>query len=361
MNNTILKTNVARLQEALAEAPFDVLHVTNIINCQWLSGFTGSSCSVFVTPTTAVFVTDSRYKVQSELEVEGMEVKWHQSPKSSEQMWDEVLALLGAKKVGFEDSQTVARLARTKELLPSYEWVQASDYIKPLRMRKTPDEVTKIKAACVLADKCYEHVLRMLQVGVTEMDISLDIEFFFRRQGAVISFDPIVASGPNSAKPHARASERKLEHGDFVTLDLGGKLNSYCSDITRTFVIGEASPRHTEIYNQVLRAETECCALCVVGASGKDIDAHARAVLEEKGLDSYFGHGLGHGLGRDVHDFGGLSPASTDILDEGMVFTVEPGVYIEGFGGVRIEDDVLVTSNGPEILTHFPKGLTVVG
>ncbi|MES1227110.1 MAG: Xaa-Pro peptidase family protein [Armatimonadota bacterium] len=361
MNNTLLKTNVERLQASLENAPFDVLHVTNLVNCQWLSGFTGSSCSVFVSPTKAVFVTDSRYKVQSETEVQGLEVVWHQSPKTSEQMWEEVLASLGAKTVGFEDSQTVARLARTKELLPTYQWVQASDLIKPLRMRKTPDEITRIKAACVLADKCLEHVQRMLQPGISEMDISLDIEFFFRRQGAVISFEPIVASGPNSAKPHGHATERKLEHGDFVTLDLGGKLNGYCSDITRTFVIGDASPRHVEIYNQVLRAETECCDLCVIGAGGKEIDAHARAVLAEKGLDGYFGHGLGHGLGRDVHDFGSLSPSSSDTLAEGMVFTVEPGVYIEGFGGVRVEDDVLVTANGPEILTHFPKGLTVVG
>ena len=184
MNSTLVKTNVERLQASLVDAPFDVLHVSNITNCQWLSGFTGSSCSVFITQSQAIFVTDSRYKMQSEAEVSGLEVKWHQSPKTSEQMWDEVLTYLGAKTVGYEDSQTVARLTRTKEMLPGYEWIQAPDLIKPLRMRKTPDEVTKIKAACLLADKCLQHVQRMLQVGVTEMDISLDIEFFFRRQGA---------------------------------------------------------------------------------------------------------------------------------------------------------------------------------
>jgi Xaa-Pro aminopeptidase len=238
--------------------------------------------------------------------------------------------------------------------------LKADDFIKPLRMRKTPDEIAKVRDACALADKCLEHVHRLLQPGVSEMDISLVIEFFFRRQGSVISFEPIVASGPNSAKPHGHATERKLERGDFVTLDLGCKLNGYCSDITRTFVIGEASPRHVEVYEQVLRAEQECCQLCVVGASGKEIDAHARAILDEKGLAKYFGHGLGHGLGRDVHDFGSLSPSSEDTLDEGMIFTVEPGVYIEGFGGVRVEDDVLVTAAGPEILNAFPRGLTIV-
>lgn len=360
MISETLSTNVQRLQASLQDAPFDVLHVTNLVNAQWLSDFTGSSCSVFVSPDRCVFVTDSRYTVQANDEVKAMEVRWHQSPKTSEQMWAEVLADLGAKTVGYEDSQTVARLARTQEKLPEYTWVKAADLIKPLRMRKTPEEIAKIRAACALADKCLEHVQRLLQPGVSEMDISLDIEFFFRRQGAVIAFEPIVASGPNSAKPHGHATERKLERGDFVTLDLGCKLNGYCSDITRTFILGEASPRHTEVYQQVLRAEQECCQLCVTGASGKDIDAHARQILDEKDLAKYFGHGLGHGLGRDVHDFGGLSPSSEDILDEGMVFTVEPGVYIEGFGGVRVEDDVLVTSAGPEILNAFPRGLTIV-
>lgn len=358
--NTTLTSHVQRLQAAIADAPYDVLHVTNLVNAQWLSGFTGSSCSVFVAKGACVFVTDSRYTVQANTEVSNMDIRWHQAPKTAEQMWDEVLTDLGAHTVGYEDSQTVARLARTQEKLPGYTWVKADDPIRPLRMRKTPEEVAKIRAACALADRCLEHVQRMLQPGVSEMDISLDIEFFFRRQGSVISFEPIVASGPNSAKPHGHATERKLERGDFVTLDLGCKLDGYCSDITRTFVLGEASARHTEVYEQVLRAEQECCQLCVVGASGKAIDAHARAVLDEKGLAQYFGHGLGHGLGRDVHDFGSLSTSSEDILDEGMVFTVEPGVYIEGFGGVRIEDDVLVTAAGPEILNAFPRGLTVL-
>lgn len=361
MSNVATQTNLSRLQQSLQSAPFDVLHVSNVTNCQWLSGFSGSSCSVFVAKSASVFVTDSRYTIQAETEVTDMPVRWHQAPKTSEQMWDEVLQGLGARTVGFEDSQSVARLTRTKDQLPGYEWVQAADYLKPLRMRKTPDEIVKIQAACVLADRCLEHVQRMLQPGVSELDVSLDIEFFFRRQGASCSFAPIVASGPNSARPHAGVTERKLERGDFVTLDLGAKLNGYCSDITRTFVIGAASPRHVEVYEQVLRAEKECCELCVVGAEGKAVDAHARAVLDEKGLAQYFGHGLGHGLGRDVHDFGSLSTGSTDVLDAGMVFTVEPGVYIEGFGGVRIEDDVLVTDAGPRVLTQFPKGLTVLG
>ena len=210
MSPVATQTNLARLQTALQSSPFDVLHVSNVTNCQWLSGFSGSSCSVFVSKSAAVFVTDSRYTIQAEVEVTDMPVRWHQAPKTSEEMWEEVLSSIGARSVGYEDSQTVARLARTKDKLPGYEWVKAADYVKPLRMRKTPQEVVKIQAACALADRCLEHVQRMLQVGVSELDVSLDIEFFFSRHGATCSFAPIVASGPNSARPHAGVSERKL-------------------------------------------------------------------------------------------------------------------------------------------------------
>jgi Xaa-Pro aminopeptidase len=350
-------SNLARIRTELKDA---ALLVTNIINIRWLTGFTGSSGFALVTPDRAIFITDSRYTLQAQAEVSGFEVVIFQRPVTADDVIAETLRALQIKNVGFEPSLTYGAWKQRVEKYPEFEWVESADIIAELRKVKTDDEIRRIKAACQLADACIAHITGLIQAGRTEYEIGLDIEFFYRRHGATNSFEPIVASGPNSAKPHARPSDRILERGDFVTIDCGGKLDGYCSDITRTFVIGEATERHREIYNQVLRAEVECCAALKAGANGQDIDTHARTVLAERDLAQYFGHGLGHGLGLDVHDPGGLSPNNNQLIEPGMVFTVEPGVYIKGFGGVRIEDDVLVTSGDPEILTQAPKELLIL-
>lgn len=353
---------LARLRKSISDAGLPAILVSSPANVRWLTGFTGSFGLAIVTPDQAVFITDSRYTIQAGVEVKDLEVVTFGSPQTGDGILQEQFEHLGIKQIAFETGITFAAWKQRTEKFAEIEWIPAPEsLLADLRMVKSPDEIEKIKVACALADKCYEHVQRMLQVGVSEYDICLDIEFFYRRNGAEIAFDPIVVSGPNSAKPHGKPGERKLQNGDFVTIDCGAKLNGYCSDITRTFVVGDPTPRHIEIYEQVLKAETECCQLLVAGANGKDIDAHAREVLGEKDLAQYFGHGLGHGLGLDVHDPGGMSTRSETVMKPGMVMTVEPGVYIPDFGGVRIEDDVLVTDSGPEILTHFPKGLTVVG
>jgi Xaa-Pro aminopeptidase len=227
-------------------------------------------------------------------------------------------------------------------------------------MVKTSEEITKMRAACALADACYTHVLRMIQVGVTEYDIALDIEFYFRRHGAELAFSPIVVSGERSARPHGIPSEKKLEKGDFVTMDFGAKLDGYCSDLTRTVVVGEATDRHKDVYEAVLAAQMAAIEGIKPGMQTKDVDAIARELLAEKDLAQFFGHGLGHGLGSVVHDVGRMGPSATDVVEKGQVWTMEPGVYIPGFGGVRIEDDVVVTETGCEVLTHSPKHLQVV-
>lgn len=350
-------TNIQRLQTALSDSNVPALLVSDITNVQWLTGFSGSAGYAVLTPDKGVFITDSRYTIQANEEVSGLPVASFGSPTRFCDFLGENLKSLGIDRLSFEKSVTYATWDDWKSQVPTVEWVPSPEVIRPLRMVKTAEEVAKIKEACALADACLAHVQRMLHVGVTEYDISLDIEFFFRRNGAEIAFAPIVASGPNSARPHAKPSERKLEDGDFVTLDLGAKLNGYNSDITRTFVIGKASDRHREVYDLVLKAENACIEALVPGTTGVAVDALARQILDEKGLAQYFGHGLGHGLGKSVHDLGSLSTRSEDSIEAGQVWTVEPGVYIEGFGGVRIEDDVHVTATGPEVLTHFPKEL----
>lgn len=353
--------SLQKLQVQLQADGHAALLVNNIANVQWLTGFTGSFGSLLVTPSGATFITDSRYAIQAAEQVHGVEIRTFGNPVRFEHVVADLAKEKGLSEVGFEPTVTYGTFERWAGAWPDFDLKPMPDLIAPLRMIKSADEVAKIAEACKLADATMEHVSRLIQPGVRELDIHLDLEFFIRRNGAYLGFEPIVVSGPNSARPHGKATERKLEVGDFVTIDLGAKLDGWNSDITRTFVVGKATDRHREIYDQVLRALLECTQKLVPGVPTKDVDAHARAVLGEKDLAKYFGHGLGHGLGRDVHDFGGLSPLSNDTVAVGQVWTVEPGVYIEGFGGVRIEDDVHVSENGPVVLTHFPRELMELG
>lgn len=354
-------SNLQRLRQAMSEQGVDALLITDADSYTWATGFTGSAGWVILTPTDGVFLTDSRYTIQAQEQVKEIPVESFASPVTGVEFIQTHLNRMGLKKIGLDASKVSHKtfLDWTK----AWEGVEvavAPDLISKLRMVKSPDEVEKVRAACKLADACLEHVKRLIQPGVSEWDIDMEIEFFFRRQGATPAFPQIVVSGANSARPHGHASEKKLAVGDFVTLDLGARLDGYCSDITRTFVVGEATDRHREIYNQVLKAEMAAIDAIKPGLKCVDIDRLSRDILDEIGLAKYFGHGLGHGLGRLVHDSGRLGTGSQDIIEEGQIWTVEPGVYIDGFGGVRIEDDVVVTKDGVEVLTHFPKELTVL-
>ncbi len=353
-------SQVKRVQGAMAQAGWEAIFVSQPGSVQWLSDFTGSFGYAVVTPDQAVFVTDSRYAIQANQQVSDLEVRSFGSPTTIYEVLTDVFAKLGVGRLGFETGMSYSAWETWTSKFPTLEFAPMGDLIPGLMKIKTDEEVALIREACKLGDACMQRAISMVQVGVSEYDIGLDIEFYFRRNGAAIGFEPIVASGPNSAKPHARPSERKIERGDFVTIDLGCTLGGYSSDLTRTVVVGEASDRHKEIYEQVLRAEVECCQMLVSGANGRDVDQHARNVLDEKQLAKYFGHSLGHGLGRAVHDPGRLHFSADEPLQVGQVWTVEPGVYIEGFGGVRVEDDVWISPTGPEILTSTPKALLVV-
>ena len=350
-----------RLREQMSSKNVDAAFVSDLLNVGWLTGFTGSSGFAIVTSEHSLFLTDSRYTIQANEEVSGFDVRWYQRPKTFEEFAGECLADLGIKSIAFEPSISYATWKSWGDKIGGVEWIDAPDLFKPLRMIKTPEEIALTRDVCGIADACCEYLRDRMQAGRSEFDVQLDLEFFLRRQGAEIAFDPIVVSGPNSAKPHGQAGDRALQEGDFVTLDLGARKAGYNSDITRTFVVGEPSDRHREVYDQVLKAQLAAIEALQPGTAAKDVDQLSRSILAEKDLDKYFGHGLGHGLGRAVHDYGGLGPTSTDTIEAGQVWTVEPGVYIEGFGGVRIEDDVHVTESGPELLTHYTKELLVIG
>lgn len=353
--------SLQKLQSRMAEAGVPALVVSDIVNVGWMTGFSGSSGLALVTPAEARFLTDSRYTIQAQEEISIMPSFSFASPMSLPEFLAQHAREMGVTKLSFEsEALTYATFESWRKLLTGIELVPSTNLVSPLRMVKTADEVALIRHACGISDAAFDHVKRLIQPGVTELDIAIEIDFFMRRQGAGVAFETIVVSGNRSARPHGRASDKKLEKGDFVTMDFGARYQGYHSDMTRTVVVGEATDRHREIYGQVLKAQLAALEMMRPGVLARDVDRRAREVFDEIGLAKYFGHGLGHGLGRLVHDAGRLASSSEDVLEPGQVWTVEPGVYIEGFGGVRIEDDVVVTENGIDILNRTPKDLLIL-
>ncbi len=354
-------SNLDLLRGKMHSSGVSALLVSHNDSIGWLTGFTGSFARVVVTPDRALFVTDSRYTIQAQEQVAGIPVVSFASPIDGDEFVGEQVLELGIHRIGFESANaTYSTWERWTHKFAAVELFPVADLFGALRMIKTPEEVEKIRAACAITDAAFEHVCRLIRPGMSEFDLGLELEFFIRRQGADIAFDPIVVSGNRSARPHGRASEKLLEVGDFLTLDFGAKFNGYNSDITRTVIIGQASDRHREIYEQVLKAETSSMAAMKPGVRASAVDKLSRDILNEKDLAQYFGHGLGHGLGKLVHDSGRMNPTSEDVLAVGQVWTVEPGVYIEGFGGCRIEDDVVVTETGVHVLTRATKEMLVL-
>lgn len=349
-----------RLRAAMAARNIPAILVSDLTNVTWLTGFSGSFGTAVVTANDAVFITDSRYRVQAADQVKNMAVETYASPVKLIDFIKQNLGRLSVSKLAFEpQNATFLTYEQWRDGL-GVELVSFGDVISPLRKVKTPDEVAKIRDACAIADACFTHVQRMIQPGVSEYDLALDMEFFMRRHGAEVAFDIIAASGWRGSLPHGRASEKIVEKGDLITFDFGAKKNGYNSDITRTVAVGEPDARQREVYDQVLKAQLAALEMMRPGVRAHDVDARAREVFDAKGMASAFGHGLGHGLGLLVHDAGRLASGSDDVLEQGQVWTVEPGAYFDGWGGVRIEDDVVVTETGIEILTHSPKELIVL-
>lgn len=356
-----MTTNLDRLRDSMARKGIEALLVADPTNVGWLTGFTGSFARVLVTQTDVRFITDSRYTLQAKEQVPSLPLASFSSPTNGDVFVGEQAREMGLSRLGFESATTTYATYETMAAkMQSISLTPAPDLFGELRMVKTNSEVAAIRKACAIADACFGHLTRLIQPGLTEYDLQLELEFYLRRAGAGIAFEPIVVSGERSARPHGKASEKALEVGDFVTMDFGAQVDGYNSDLTRTIVVGEVTDRHREVYGQVLLAEMAALEFMKPGVKASEVDALARKILDEKGFAQYFGHGLGHGLGRVVHDGGRMNATSEDVLAPGQVWTVEPGVYIPGFGGVRIEDDVVVTQDGIEILTSSPKELLVL-
>jgi Xaa-Pro aminopeptidase len=357
---------VDRLRARLAEQNLSAALIHNPLNVGYLSGFSGSTAVLAITPAEAVFITDSRYAAQAREQCPGFT---HAVTPSSGGYGEAVAAevqRLGAQEWATEgDFLTVCQHeGLTKSLgekVPGLALKPVADLVGMLRRVKDAEEIAATRAACAMADRTFAHVLTLLKPGIAEREIAAEMEFFMKREGSEgESFETIVASGHRSAMPHGRASEKLLAEGDFITFDFGGKIGGYCSDLTRTVVLGKATERQREVYGVVLEAQLAALAAIRAGMEGKAVDSVARDLITARGFGENFGHGLGHGLGRHVHDHPGLSQKSDLVLAPGMILTVEPGVYLDGWGGVRIEDDVVVTETGCEILTAAPKALIEV-
>ena len=349
------------LRAALLTAECDVLLLTNPVNIGYVTGFTGSTALALVSQTDAVLITDPRYTLRAAEECPAWELVVAQAGNAYPVALKSVIdAHADWARVGFEAAHVVvSRLHGWQTDMESVAFAETTDVVETLRLAKDPGEVAAIRRAIDVAESAFLSIrTAWLTAGKRERDAAAALEYAMRVGGAdAPAFETIVASGENGARPHHSAGERVLQTGDLVTVDWGASVGGYCSDITRTVCVGGVfTARQAEVYAAVLGAQNAVLTGIKPGMSGKDADALARDFLTECGFGAAFSHSTGHALGREVHDGPGLSARSDSfILAPGQVFTVEPGAYLAGWGGVRIEEDVLITEDGCEVLTTLPR------
>jgi Xaa-Pro aminopeptidase len=350
-----------RVAARLAERELDLLLVTDLVNLRYLTGFTGSNGMAVVGDDVRRFITDFRYVEQAAAQVPDFDRE--QGPQDFITALSDGWPGEGRLRLGFEDQHvSVKSHARLRSVLPDrVELVPAGGVVEAERAVKDADEIARIRAAAELCDEVYEWVRSNGIVGRTERSVAFALEHEMRLRGATDpSFPSIVASGPRGALPHASPGDDAIERGTLVTFDLGVRLDGYCSDCTRTWATGELPDDLAEAYDLVLRAQIAALDAVRPGPEGREIDAVARDMITEAGHGEHFGHGLGHGVGMEVHEAPRLARTGADRLVAGNVVTVEPGVYLPGRGGVRIEDLVVVTEGGRDVLTGTTKELLVV-
>lgn len=344
------------LRALMRERGVEAMLIQKPENRRYVTGFSGSAGFALVSATEAILLVDFRYVEQAQTEAPGFEVI-----KAERQFIDtlaDVVPARGLGRIGFEsDAMSYKQYEDFSKRLAPVVLVPV-DGVDRLRWVKDEDEIAWITRAVEIADEAFAHIRSSLRPGAVEREIAIEMEFFMRRQGAdKEAFETIVASGPRSALPHGRASDRALARGDFVTLDFGAFYRGYVSDCTRTVVLGSPTQKQRDVYELVLTAQRAALAGIKPGMTGKDADTIARKIITDAGFGENFGHSLGHGVGLAVHEGPTLSPREDAVLAPGMVVTVEPGVYLPGWGGVRIEDLVVITESGCRSVTRAPKEL----
>ena len=348
-----------RIINLLKEKNLDAILLSDGCNMRYNSGFCGDTGYIYLTCSRRILLTDSRYTTQAKKEAADFEVMEIGGGIGYGDAIGGLVREDGVKRIGFEDTHVIyADFVDISGKCPKMEWVGLGESVSHLRCVKTEEELTKIARAEEIGDLAFGRILDDIRPGVTELFLAAKLDYYMRELGAEgNSFDTIVAFGLHSAMPHAIPSAQKLELGDFITMDFGCRYEGYCSDMTRTVVVGRADEKQREIYHVVLEAQTAALAEIRAGRTGAEIDAVARSIIARAGYGQYFGHGLGHSVGLFIHEEPRLSPKCSEVLEENVTMTVEPGIYVPGFGGVRIEDLVVITQDGCRNLTHSPKEL----
>jgi Xaa-Pro aminopeptidase len=360
MENNIIQQRLKKFRENLLENQIQAALITKRENYLYLSGFTGSSAYLIITQEAAILVTDFRYEEQANRQASCFEIVKFQG--NIYKALDDLIIDRNISKLGFEEAYlTYNNYLEYKSKLSVKEFIPLNSIVDKMRFIKDTEEIELIKKAVEIADNGFTHIVKFIKPGVAEIEIAAELEYYMRKIGAKgASFETIVASGVRSSMPHGVASEKKINMGDTITLDFGAIFMDYCSDMTRTVFLGEPNLEMKKIYNLVLEAQLQAIAEAKVGLTGKEIDWVARNIINNAGFDKNFGHGLGHGVGLEIHEEPRLSPTGNIKMENGMVVTVEPGVYIPDFGGVRIEDIIIIDGDKPIVLTNSTKELVII-
>lgn len=348
------------LTNKIKDADIDALFLMKDANVQYISGFTGSESYILISQDKRYFITDSRYTEQVEKECPDFEVvQWGKNNTLLTDTIKELVVELDIKRVGFEQDYLTYELhQKLTDKIAVVNWIPVKEMVEDLRYIKDEKEIAKIKQAAEYADQAFEHILDIIKPGLSEKELALELEYHLRKAGSDdVGFKTILVSGVNTSLPHGIPSDKKIEKGDFVTMDFGGLCSGYKSDMTRTVVVGKADDKQREYYRILKEVQEMALEFIKAGMRVSEPDTYVRKQLGKYQVADKFGHGLGHGVGLEIHEEPYLSKKSKKVLKEGCIITVEPGIYFPGWGGIRIEDTIVVREDGVEILTHSPKKL----
>ena len=353
-----MKNRIKRLQRILVKENLDFLLITFLPHVRYLSGYSGTNGMILISFKSSIFLTDFRYQQQAKEQVKGSKVMIAERDLFSS-LPDLTLFKGKRVKMGFEAEHLNCKTyQRLKDLLPDCLLVPTEKAIETLTVKKDKSEIERIKKAIKITDRVFSEILDFIKPGVKELDLSAEMEYRMKRYGSSTPyFETIVASGKRAALPHGVASSKKIGKNEFVTMDFGAVFDGYTADMTRTVVVGKANRKQKKVYNTVLRAQSRAISKARSRMKACDLDRTAREVIKKAGYGKYFGHGLGHGIGILVHDNPAINPTNQLPLEPGMVVTIEPGIYIPNWGGVRIEDDVLISQRGCKVLTTSERDL----
>lgn len=352
-----------KLAAKLAEEDIDAFLITNPVNVTWLTGFSGESSPLLITREHTLLISDSRFTVQIAEECPELECLIRGTTQTPYEVLIQGIEQIGAKNIGFESHYlTVAGYENLRENLPTVQWKGVKECVETLRMIKDDDELAQIREAIAIAERCFSVMCHLMSPEDSELELVNALDGYVRKAGGrEMAFSTIIAVGERAALPHAPPTQKKVNESELLLVDWGVSGKFYKSDLTRVLDVrrtgNSPSEKLQEVHRIVQQAQEAAIAAVRPGAIAKDIDTAARKVIADAGYGDYFGHGLGHGFGLDIHELPGIRPRSETVIEEGMVFTIEPGIYLPGWGGVRLEDDVLVTSEGCEVLTGVRKDL----